>query len=94
MSDNEIVVYISNDSSHCDRLITKLNEWEVDFQTKNVSENREYMKELQDKGVFGTPATIVGNEMILGSQINKIKYSLGLAANYSYYNSFHERYSN
>lgn len=92
MNENQVVVYISNDSSDCNQIITRLNEWDVDFQTKNISDNHEYREELQERGVFGTPATIVGNEVILGSQINKLKHSLGL--DHMHYSSFHERYNN
>ncbi|MFQ3545153.1 glutaredoxin family protein [Halobacillus rhizosphaerae] len=78
MSDQMVVVYTSNDCSNCDKLISRLSEWEVNYQEKNISENRQYFKELQSKKVYGTPATFIDDEKILGYQERKLRRTLGI----------------
>lgn len=80
MSEKEAVIFISNNCVKCDDLLDQLDEWNISYETKNVSDNREYMKELQEKGVYGTPATFVkdSSRAILGLQLNRIKQALGL----------------
>ncbi|GAA0610603.1 hypothetical protein GCM10009001_29870 [Virgibacillus siamensis] len=72
MNERNVIVYVSDDCSQCDKLLAHLNTLNVNFQTKNVSENHEYMEQLQEKGVFGTPVTFVDDQMVLGLQKNKI----------------------
>lgn len=78
MREKDVTVYISNNCSQCDKLIAQLEEWNITFNTKNVNENHENMEQLQGRGVFGTPATFIDNQLILGFQLNKIKNVLGL----------------
>ncbi|WP_373895133.1 glutaredoxin family protein [Virgibacillus natechei] len=92
MSEQHVTIYISDENSQCKKLIQQLDEWDVSYTTKNVTQNRDYMKELQDIGIFGTPATFVDNQSaILGFQKNKIKYALGFGNN-SFYSPFYEGY--
>lgn len=92
MSENHVTIYISDGNMQCEKLIKQLDEWNVSYAIKNVSHNRDYMKGLQDIGIFGTPATFVGDQpAILGFQKNNIKYALGLGNN-SYYSPFYEGY--
>ncbi|TQS76426.1 glutaredoxin family protein [Ornithinibacillus gellani] len=80
MSVKEAVIFISNNCEKCDDLLEQLDAWNISYETKNVTDNREYMKELQDQGVYGTPATFVknGSRVILGLQFNRIKQALGV----------------
>ncbi|UJL47034.1 glutaredoxin family protein [Virgibacillus sp. NKC19-16] len=93
MSEHHVTIYISDGNPQCGKLIKQLDEWNVSYATKNVSHNRDYMKELQDIEIFGTPVTFVGEDQpaILGFQKNKIKYALGFGNN-SYYSPFYEGY--
>ncbi|TRM11355.1 glutaredoxin family protein [Lentibacillus cibarius] len=81
-----VVVYINDNSPYCEKLLNELDYWQINYETRNVSKNRKYMEYLQDNGIFGTPATIVNDQMILGSQINKIKKELGMMQQQSYRN--------
>lgn len=83
MSDEDVIVYISEDSRKCEQLLTELDELKVNYETKNVTKHRSYMKELQNAGIFGTPATFIGDEKtpILGLQKNKIRQALDLELN-------------
>ncbi|WP_181350163.1 glutaredoxin family protein [Thalassobacillus sp. CUG 92003] len=92
--DQPIVVYVSNNCSHCDKVVARLEEWELDYEVRNVSDNKTHFKELQQEKIYGTPATFIGDERILGYQEGKLKRTLGImtdipvantdAFNYSY----------
>ncbi|GAA0447393.1 MAG: glutaredoxin domain-containing protein [Bacillota bacterium] len=95
MEESDVLVYISSDCKECENLLKHLKEWDISFRTKNVNENSNYMKELQEKGIYGTPATFIKEESepILGFQKNKIKYRLGLEnKGISHYSSLFEGY--
>lgn len=74
----EVIVYTSRNCDDCEKVIGKLNEWEIKYEERNVSENREYFKELQGNNVYGTPAIFINGEKILGYQIRKMKQKLGI----------------
>ncbi|ALX49155.1 glutaredoxin family protein [Lentibacillus amyloliquefaciens] len=88
MSDQEVIVYTSENSEQCQSLLGKLNQWDIDYKQRNVTENREYLNELQEEGIYGTPATFVNKKVVLGNQVNKIKHALGMMDNYQSYSSF------
>ncbi|MFC2947795.1 glutaredoxin family protein [Virgibacillus sediminis] len=94
MKDKQVTIYVSEDNSQCNKLISQMDEWNVPYEIKNVSKNTKYMRELQDMGIYGTPATFInGNEgPVLGYQKNRIKNNLGLGNN-DYYNTHYNGYS-
>lgn len=73
MTDAKVVVYTSRNCMKCEQVLEKLSEWDIDFEERNVSENREFFKELQSKNIYSTPATFIGGEKILGFQERKLK---------------------
>lgn len=79
MSYSNVVVYTSRDCNKCDLLISKFTDWDIDFEERNISYNREYFKELQRNKVYGTPATFIDGEKILGFQEGKLKRKLGVS---------------
>lgn len=81
----EITIYVSNNSTECRRLMNQLDEWEMNYHIKNISEERKNLKQLQEYGIFATPATFVGDTVILGFQKNKLKQTLGIDDQLSYY---------
>ncbi|OZU89181.1 hypothetical protein CIL03_09240 [Virgibacillus indicus] len=97
MSGKNVVVYISENNSQCKKLMNEMDKWDISYDTKNVTQNTEYMKELQDQGIYGTPATFIEDtrEVILGFQKSKIKYALGInSVNFSEFGSsyYNENY--
>ncbi|WP_099156485.1 NrdH-redoxin [Virgibacillus ndiopensis] len=76
MSKKEVLIYIGGNSKRNKKLLEQLDDWEIDYKKKNVIENPKFMKELQDKGIFATPATFIDGDPILGLQLNKIKHAL------------------
>lgn len=55
-----------------------LNRWGVDFEEKNVTENRTYLKELQNHNIFAAPVTFIGDQCIQGVQHDRLKSELDL----------------
>lgn len=82
MSKQNVTLYISDNSSYCNKVINLMKEHDVSFQVKNVTQNRKYMKELQNDGIYGTPALfIMGEEQfILGYQKARILKALHIAS--------------
>lgn len=57
-SANNIIVYVSEECPICDRVVSQLKKWEVSFDVKNVTKNKEAMSEMQRQGLYGTPVTV------------------------------------
>ncbi|MFD2043865.1 glutaredoxin family protein [Ornithinibacillus salinisoli] len=76
----QITVYISDDCIYCEKLIYKLHEWGIDYQLKNVSKQKAYMKQLQEQGIYGTPVTYShqSDRYILGLQFGELKKELNI----------------
>ncbi|GGJ90786.1 hypothetical protein GCM10007063_11780 [Lentibacillus kapialis] len=88
MGDHEVIVYTSENSSQCEKLLDQLSQWDINYKQCNVTEYKEYLNELQEAGIYGTPATFVDERVVLGTQLNKIKQALGIADQYQSYMSF------
>lgn len=80
MSNKEVLVYVSEGCISCQKLLEKMDNFGIDYKTKNITEDDANKKELQDCGVYGTPATFIDEdaEPILGFQPNKLKRELGI----------------
>ncbi|GAB4075060.1 hypothetical protein GCM10028778_25630 [Barrientosiimonas marina] len=88
MQQQEVVVYISSNSPRCSKLVDDLSEAAIVYQAKNVTDHPEYLDQLHEQGVFGTPVTYVDDDPVLGMQINKIKHKLGIADHYQSHRHF------
>lgn len=84
MTDQHVVVYTSDDCTQCRKLINKLNEWSVPYEEKNISRNHSFVKELQERKVYGAPAVFINERKILGFQEYKLKKELGLTEDYTF----------
>ncbi|WP_082235578.1 glutaredoxin family protein [Halobacillus massiliensis] len=93
MSQHKVVVYTSNGCSQCEKVIGKLSEWDIDFEEKNISENKTYFKELQRQNVYGTPATFIDDEKVLGYQERKLKRIFGIQDKEQYQHLNHYNFS-
>lgn len=87
MNNKTVVTYISNNSSQCEELLRQLDEWEIEYELKNVSEKHSYLQELQQMNIFGTPVTIVKEEsqVILGFPEGELRRALGLPYTQDYF---------
>ncbi|WP_226038163.1 glutaredoxin family protein [Aquibacillus saliphilus] len=78
MIEQDVVVYVSNNCRQCNKVLSLLEDGNVPYTKKNTSVNKDYMKELQGERIYGTPATFVNNEIVLGMQKSKLQRVLGI----------------
>jgi len=45
---------------------------------RNIAEDESALKELQELGVFSTPATVINGAVVIGFDRNKLEKLLGL----------------
>jgi len=84
MSEPNVVVYTSDSCNYCDRVLNYLNEWDVDFTEKNISQNDAYYKEMKENKVYGTPVTFIDGEKVLGFQKPRFEKLLNIGEVSSY----------
>lgn len=75
---NSVILYSSTGCPRCLQVKEQLKEWGVAYEERNISDNQEYFKQLQERKIFGTPATFVNNKPILGFQPEKLRAALGV----------------
>jgi thioredoxin reductase (NADPH) len=75
----KIVIYTNTGCPYCSKIKQELQSWGFeDYEERNVGENPEYFNELHEKGIFGTPATFINGEAVIGYRPNKMKKILGV----------------
>jgi|SRR5699024_370463 len=72
MPEGKIIVYTSDDCHESKQIIHLLDELEVDYEERNISQNRAYLKELQAKSIYSAPVLMFNNKAILGFRQEKI----------------------
>lgn len=77
---NRVIVYTTNDCIECTMVKKVLNEEGIPFETRNISENQEYQKEVEKYGYLGVPVTVVGDLAVKGFT-NELKELMELAKN-------------
>jgi thioredoxin reductase (NADPH) len=76
----KIIVYTNTGCPYCSKIKQELQSWGFeDYEERNVGENPEYFNELHEKGIFGTPATFINDEAVIGYRPNKMKKILGVS---------------
>jgi glutaredoxin len=79
MGDKKAIVYSAEWCPWCHKAIDFLKENNVEVEIKDVGENPEYAKEVQEKsGQSGIPVILVGEEIIIGFNQPALKKALGL----------------
>lgn len=76
--ENNVIVYTSKGCPYCHKVKEQLDAWGIGYEERNVSENYAYFEELQQKKIFGTPATYINGKLVLGFQEAKMKKLLNL----------------
>ncbi|MYL51258.1 glutaredoxin family protein [Halobacillus litoralis] len=84
MGNPEVIVYTSRNCHYCEKVLGTLEDWEIDYEERNVSENRDHFRELQRNNIYGTPAVFIDGEKILGYQERKMKQKLRIKENPQY----------
>ncbi|MDL4840143.1 glutaredoxin family protein [Aquibacillus rhizosphaerae] len=80
MKKQEVVVYVSNNCDDCEKVLTFLDRLGVQFQLKNVTDNQDYMRDLQKQKIYATPVVFIDDLSILGFQEERIMQVLGLGS--------------
>ncbi|MRG87228.1 glutaredoxin family protein [Salinibacillus xinjiangensis] len=68
MNQEEIIVYTSQNCNQSKKVMNLLENWNKHYEERNISEDRSYLKELQQNGIYATPATFIEDKCILGYQ--------------------------
>lgn len=75
----QVTIYTSTGCVYCTRLKGWLQEREIGFAEKNVTENPAYMDELAKLGIYTSPVAMIGETPVVGFRPNKMSELLGLA---------------
>ena len=75
---DQITVYHGNGCNACHEEMEYLKHNNVTFTAKNVHDDAEARKELIALGSKTIPTTVVGNEVVIGFEIERIKELVGL----------------
>lgn len=75
---NQVVVYSTNDCIECTMVKQVLTQEGIPFEIRNISENKEYQKEVEKYGFLGVPVTVVGNRAVKGFT-NELKELIEIA---------------
>ncbi|MEX1030435.1 MAG: FAD-dependent oxidoreductase [Paenibacillaceae bacterium] len=73
-----VILYSSTGCPRCHQVKEQLQEWGVAYEERNITDNQTYFEDLQQRKIFGTPATFINNKPILGFQPDKLRKALGL----------------
>lgn len=70
------VVYTQNKCTYCEVLKVALTGQGIEFDTINIDEDKEAKEKFLETGFASTPVTKVGDDYIVGLQVNKIKEAM------------------
>ncbi|HGO9410881.1 TPA: glutaredoxin family protein [Bacillus cereus] len=75
----KIIVYTKNNCKNCEEVKWALNAAEVEYETRNIEENKEYAQWLADKNYMSVPVTVFpsGKELV-GFEFGEFAAELGL----------------
>lgn len=78
MNSEEVVLYVSDNSPKCQKVLELVKDYNVSYKIKNVTQNSDYLKEIQRSGIYSTPAMFVPGEKesIQGYQKDTIQRAL------------------
>jgi glutaredoxin-like protein NrdH len=74
----KVVVYTTNDCIECTMVKKVLTEEGISFETRNISENPDYQKEVEKYGFLGVPVTVLDNRAVKGFT-NELKEIMEIA---------------
>lgn len=74
----KVTVYTSNTCPHCKAAKNYLKENNIDFEEKNVDEDRSAIDYLVEKGYRGVPVINIDGEDIVGFNKEVVDEKLGL----------------
>ncbi|WP_053366427.1 glutaredoxin family protein [Bacillus sp. FJAT-27245] len=75
---DKVLVYTTNDCIECTMVKRVLEEEGVPFETRNISEDPLFKKEVEQYGFLGVPVTVYGDKAVKGFR-NELKEIIELA---------------
>lgn len=75
---SNVVVYTSSTCPYCNMIKDFLDEKNVEYSEKNISEDATARQELMQKGHMGVPVTVIGDQEVVGFDQAKLVEILGL----------------
>lgn len=70
----EVIIYSTPTCPHCNTVKDFLKDNDIDFKEHNVQEDTEKAREMiQETGQRGVPVTKIDEEIVIGSNLDKIK---------------------
>jgi len=73
------IVYTTATCPYCVLLKQFLDSQGIPYEERNVSRERRYAAELASLGTLGVPTTVVGDQVIIGYQPQRILEAVGAA---------------
>ncbi|HAQ07660.1 MAG TPA: NrdH-redoxin [Bacillus bacterium] len=75
----DIIVYTQNECPPCQIVKMFLKEYKFSFTEKNIHNDNQSRLQLTDLyGSYSTPTIVVGNEVIIGFDLEKLKKVLNI----------------
>jgi glutaredoxin len=79
MGEKKVIVYSAEWCPWCHKAIDFLKENKIEHEVRDVGQNPDYAKEVQEKsGQTGIPVILIDDEVIIGFNQPKLKEALGL----------------
>ncbi|GAB7388709.1 hypothetical protein BSNK01_25470 [Bacillaceae bacterium] len=75
----KIILYSSTGCSYCAKIKQDLQEWGLEYEERNVTENPAYFNELHDQGIYSVPVVFIDEKPFIGYRPNAMKKALGIS---------------
>ncbi|WP_187254448.1 glutaredoxin family protein [Alkalicoccus halolimnae] len=62
----EVIVYSTNDCVECSIVKKMLDQHGINYEVRNIMENKAYRQEVEDFGILGVPVTVYNGEAVKG----------------------------
>ena len=85
MSQHHVVVYVSDNCTQCESLLSFIEKKDISYELKNVSKSHTARRELRQQDIYGTPVTFIDDEIFLGVPKRRLEQKLGIDT-YSFFN--------
>lgn len=82
MSQHQVVIYISDNCTYSEALVSFLESCNIAYELKNISKSDTARKELRQHNLYGTPVTFIDGETFLGVPKKRLKQKLGIGTSY------------
>lgn len=73
MSDKKVIIYTQQTCPPCHQAKAWMTDHDIPFDNRDIRENPQYMQEIIDLGAAATPVLVVGEQVLMGFQPEKVK---------------------